>query len=129
MTLEQASDYFKLIADPNRLVVLKLLTTNLHMCGCDFLKHVNCKQSTLSHHLSEMTNAGLLNAKKSGNKTIYSINAPKYEQLVNYLSKLDRTKKTISKNNEVIKPLEKSVNQADSTQKKKEKKDLPTFLL
>jgi len=123
MTNEEASNYFKLIADPNRLAILKALTTKLHMCGSDLLKIVSCKQATLSHHLNEMTEAGLLNSKKSGNKVIYSLDALKYDQLINFLGKIDRINKTIEKPIRVVdtKVIE------DIGKPKKE--ELPTFLL
>lgn len=127
MNIEEASNYFKLIADPNRLTILKQLTINLHMCGNDLLKHVDCKQATLSHHLSELTESGLLNAKKSGNKVLYSLNALKYNQLVYFLNKIDRINK--SEDNPPVRVIETPLIQDKINNKEKEKEDLPTFLL
>lgn len=120
MKIEEASNYFRLIADPNRLTILKVLTTNLHMSANEFLKYVSCKQATLSHHLNEMSDAGLLNSKKKGNKVFYSLNAPVYEQLTNYLNKIDRVKRNDNPIRVVDTPL---------IDGKKEKEELPTFLL
>lgn len=123
LTVEEASNYFKLIADPNRLVILRLLTSKLHMCANEFLKSVTCKQATLSHHLSEMTESGLLNSKKSGNKVMYSINASKYEQLITFLGRIERINKTI--NNPIRVVDSKLINKEPN----REKEELPTFLL
>ena len=113
MTVEEASVYLKLIADPNRLTILRMLTKKLHVSANEFLPSVKCKQATLSHHLSELVNSGLLNSKKKGNKVFYSLNAVKYEQLVNSLDKIDRINKTETPKHEVkkveIKKIEKPV--------------------
>lgn len=127
MNIQEASTYFKLIADPNRLTILKELTTNLHMCANDLLKKVDCKQATLSHHLSELTESGLLNSKKSGNKVMYSLNALKYNQLVYFLNRVDRINKSENQPDErpirvVNTPI---INNIDN----KQEKELPTFLL
>lgn len=127
MNIQEASTYFKIIADPNRLTILKELTTNLHMCASDFLKLVDCKQATLSHHLSELTESGLLNSKKSGNKVIYSLNVLKYNQLVYFLNRVDRINK-----NETKKPEEKPIRVVDTPLIKDneyKKEELPDFLL
>lgn len=134
MNVEQASNYFKLIADPNRLTILKLLTTNLHMSASEFLKHVKCKQATLSHHLNELTDAGLLNSKKKGNKVFYSINANTYTQLVNFLNKIDRINKTTEEAKKVEPKKENPIRVVETplVQEKRPtpvKVELPTYLL
>ena len=89
MNLEEASKLLQLISDQNRLTVVVLLTKNKKMSASEFLKSISCKQSTLSHHLNEMVDAGLLNCKKKGNKVLYSLNGAKYAQLLNFLGKAD----------------------------------------
>lgn len=144
MTVEEASVYLKLIADPNRLTILRLLTKKLHVSANEFLPSVKCKQATLSHHLTELVNSGLLNSKKKGNKVFYSLNAVKYEQLVNSLDKIDRINKTETPKTEVKKvepkKVEKSVEKKPEEQpirvvetpvieKRPVKVSLPTYLL
>ena len=87
MNIEEASKVLQLIADPNRLTIVVLLTKKQKMSASEFLKSISCKQSTLSHHLNEMVDAKLLNFKKKGNKVFYSLNATKYQQLLNFLGK------------------------------------------
>lgn len=89
MNFEEASKLLQLISDQNRLTVVVLLTKNKKMSASEFLKSISCKQSTLSHHLNEMVDAGLLNCKKKGNKVLYSLNNTKYAQLLNFLGKVD----------------------------------------
>lgn len=89
MNLEEASKLLQLISDQNRLTIVILLTKNKKMSASEFLKSISCKQSTLSHHLNEMVDAGLLNCKKKGNKVLYSLNSAKYAQLLNFLGKVE----------------------------------------
>ena len=89
MNFEEASKLLQLISDQNRLTVVVLLTKNKKMSASEFLKSISCKQSTLSHHLNEMVDAGLLNCKKKGNKVLYSLNNVKYAQLLNFLGKVE----------------------------------------
>lgn len=120
MKIEEASELFKLIADPNRLTILKLLSKKLHMCASEMLPELTCKQSTLSHHLSELVNSGLLNSNKKGNKVIYSLNITKYNQLTDFLMKVDRLNKKENPIRVVDTPL--------IHEREKEEK-LPTYLL
>lgn len=122
MTVEEASVYLKLIADPNRLTILRMLTKKLHVSANEFLPSVKCKQATLSHHLTELVNSGLLNSKKKGNKVFYSLNAVKYEQLVNSLDKIDRINKTETPKPEVKKVEPKKIEKPVVEQKPVEKK-------
>ena len=122
MNVEETSKYLKLIADPNRLIIINLLTKKLHMYGNELLKEVSCGQPTLSHHLSELTESGLLNSKKRGNKVAYSINAIKYNQFLNSLSRLDRN---INKTNE--NPIR--VTETKLVDEEEVKEKLPVFLL
>lgn len=129
MNIEEASNYFKLIADPNRLTVLNLLTKKLHMSGTEILKYVTCKQATLSHHLTELTSSGLLNSKKSGNKTLYSLNINKYEQLTKFLDKVDRVNKKAENpirvsESKIIEDIE-----TNTYSNREEREELPDFLL
>ena len=101
MNIEEASKVLQLIADPNRLTIVVLLTKKQKMSASEFLKSISCKQSTLSHHLNEMVDAKLLNFKKKGNKVFYSLNATKYQQLLNFLGK-----KELPVEQEEVKPVE-----------------------
>ena len=64
----------KAIADPARLQILRLLKQKgqcsigkgVGMCACDVQDHVKLSQSTISHHMAILRNAGLVDAKKHG---------------------------------------------------------------
>ena len=43
MNLEEASKLLQLMSDPNRLVIVTLLTKNKKMSASEFLKSISCK--------------------------------------------------------------------------------------
>ncbi|MGH9245644.1 MAG: metalloregulator ArsR/SmtB family transcription factor [Acidimicrobiales bacterium] len=59
---------FKVLADPARLRLLSLVATAAggEVCVCDLVDTVGKSQPTVSHHLSVLVNAGLLEREKRG---------------------------------------------------------------
>lgn len=59
---------FKVLADPVRLRLLNLIATapGGEMCACDLVAPVGRSQPTVSHHLSVLTEAGLLTREQRG---------------------------------------------------------------
>ena len=64
----------KAIADPARLKILRLLKQKgqcsigkgVGMCACDVQDHIPLSQPTISHHMSILRKAGLVDGKKHG---------------------------------------------------------------
>lgn len=63
---------FKALSDPHRIQILKLLKER-ERNGGEILESVNIVQSTLSHHMKSLTEAGLVTARRSGKWTYYSL--------------------------------------------------------
>lgn len=58
---------FKVLADPIRLRLLSLIAgTDGGMCTCDLVEPIGRSQPTISHHLSILTDAGLLERTQRG---------------------------------------------------------------
>lgn len=59
---------FKVLADPTRLRLLSLVATapGGEVCACDLPEAVDRSQPTVSHHLSVLTDAGLLVREQRG---------------------------------------------------------------
>ena len=58
---------FKVLADPIRLRLLSMIAANGgEMCGCDLTAPLDRSQPTISHHLSILTDAGLLERSQRG---------------------------------------------------------------
>lgn len=71
LTEDQATELaaaFKVLADPVRLRLLSLVATapGGEVCGCDLTEPVGRSQPTVSHHLSLLTEAGLLEREQRG---------------------------------------------------------------
>jgi ArsR family transcriptional regulator len=65
---EQLAAGFKALADPVRLRLLSLIADAPHgtACSCDLEGPVGKTQSTVSHHLSLLADAGLITKEKVG---------------------------------------------------------------
>ena len=66
---------FKALADPNRLRILSIVSSapGAETCVCDLSEPLDLGQSTVSHHLKIMVEAGLLNREKRGVWAYYSV--------------------------------------------------------
>ena len=65
---------FKALADDNRLEIMELLMSG-EKCGCALLEELKIGQSTLSHHMHILCEAGLVDACKEGKWMHYSLSA------------------------------------------------------
>jgi ArsR family transcriptional regulator len=63
---------FKAFCDETRLSVLELLQSG-EKCACVLLEKVDVGQPTLSHHMKILVESGIVNARKEGKWTYYSI--------------------------------------------------------
>ncbi len=57
---------FKALADPIRLRLLSLIADQGEVCVCDLTEPVGRSQPTVSHHLSILVSAGLLQREQRG---------------------------------------------------------------
>ena len=65
---------FKALCDPNRLAILELLRSG-EKCACVLLDDLHITQSTLSHHMKILCDAGIVNGRKEGKWVHYSIDS------------------------------------------------------
>ncbi|MDH7597213.1 MAG: metalloregulator ArsR/SmtB family transcription factor [Methanothrix sp.] len=72
---------FSALADPIRIKIILLLSGG-DRCVCEILPAFERSQSTISKHLSILYNAGLLDRRIEGNRTIYSIKNRKVVELL-----------------------------------------------
>ena len=78
---------FRAFCDETRLSVLGLLQ-NGEKCACVLLEKVAVGQSTLSHHMKILVDSGIVNARKEGKWTYYSINSRNSKAAVSLLKQL-----------------------------------------
>jgi len=83
MTEEKVSELCKALGDPNRLKIIKLLTTG-EQCACKLLEQFQITQPTLSHHMKILANTGLVSMRKEGKWIYYSIQCSVFKDFKNY---------------------------------------------
>ncbi len=66
---------FKVLADPTRLLLLSLIgnAPSGEMCACDLVAPTGKSQPTVSHHLTVLTDAGLLVREQRGKWAHFSV--------------------------------------------------------
>lgn len=75
---------FKAFCDENRLRILELLRSG-EKCACKLLEELHISQSTLSHHMKLLCDAGVVQGKKEGKWVHYSIDTQGAEKAVELL--------------------------------------------
>lgn len=81
---EQEAKVFKAFCDPNRLKILNILKDGEH-CACKLLEILDVSQSTLSHHMKILTDARVVNVRKDGKWSHYSLSGNGIEKVIQYL--------------------------------------------
>ena len=71
---EITAKVFKAFCDENRIKILEMLRSG-EKCGCELLEELRIGQSTLSHHMHILCEAGLVDACKVGKWMHYSLSA------------------------------------------------------
>ena len=72
---EDLAAAFKVLADPARLRLLSMIASAdaEEACACDLVEPLGKSQPTVSHHLSVLTDAGLLTREKRGRWAWYRV--------------------------------------------------------
>jgi DNA-binding transcriptional ArsR family regulator len=73
---------FKAVADATRLKILKLLTGG-ELCICEIMLALKKPQSSISHNLSILEDAGLIKERKEGKWCLYRISDGTVMDMVN----------------------------------------------
>ncbi len=65
---------FKALGDPHRVAMLHLLSVAAEpVCVVDVERHIDLAQSTISHHLKSLVDAGIIERERRGKWSYYSI--------------------------------------------------------
>ena len=77
---QDLAEFAKALAHPARIAILKVLAQrNECICG-EIVEVLPLAQSTVSQHLKELKNAGLINGTVSGPRSCYCINWKAFEK-------------------------------------------------
>lgn len=80
--LEAEAEVFKAMSDPCRIKILTLLREG-ELCVCEIMIAVNRPQSTTSHHLSILKDAGLIKERKDGRWSRYRLSEGAIIEMLN----------------------------------------------
>lgn len=92
---EKYSAIFKAISDEKRLMIIDMLSCG-ELCACKILEHFKMSQSTLSHHMKQLTNANIVVPTTKGKWTYYSLNNETFEQMAKFLNFVSKAKENCS---------------------------------
>jgi len=124
MNIEKATTLLQLISDASRLTIIKELQKQKKMIASDLLKYIDCGQSTLSHHMTLLTDSELVKARKKGNKVYYSLNVDLFMSVMNFLTKdISKSNSFILEKNEMLEEL------FENPKEEKTRNDVPIYLL
>lgn len=82
-------DMFKALADQNRLKIIELLS-NKPLCVCEIEKNLDLPQNLVSHHLSVLKEAKIVENCKCGKNNYYSLNKKALSRLATKINKLGK---------------------------------------
>ncbi len=83
----------KALSDSNRLQIIQMLSDG-EKCACKLLEKFEITQPTLSHHMKILCECGLVNTRKEGKWSHYSINCDtlkNFKQFIDALSCVNET--------------------------------------
>jgi ArsR family transcriptional regulator len=76
------AELFKALADPARVRIVNALAgAEEPVCACEFEPRLGLAQSTVSHHLKKLTDAGLLEREQRGKWAYFSLSRDAVEKL------------------------------------------------
>ena len=78
----------KVLGDSNRLIIVKMLSDG-EKCACKLLEAFDITQPTLSHHMKILTECGLVNIRKEGKWSHYSLNSETLSAFKKFISELE----------------------------------------
>ena len=80
---EQLAHRFKALGDPTRVRLLSLIAAydEREACICDLTEPVGLSQPTVSHHMKQLADAGLVTREQRGKWAYFSLNTDALEQL------------------------------------------------
>lgn len=71
--MDQAAYTLKAISNTTRLCVISLLADKEELNVSEIREKLQCEQSLLSHHLTDMRAKGILNCRRDGKNCYYSL--------------------------------------------------------
>jgi ArsR family transcriptional regulator len=78
----ESSERIKALAHPIRLYIIALLKVNKEMTVTQFQEELGLEQAVVSHHLGILKNKNVLNLRREGKNSYYSLGNKKFLNLL-----------------------------------------------
>lgn len=86
---EEAAYLLRAMANETRLCVVMQLSRSGERSVTELMEHMDCEQSLLSHHLTDMRAKGILKCRRSGKNSFYSLSDNRFTSVVKCLLSCD----------------------------------------
>lgn len=80
--MEDAAYMLKAISNGTRLRIISILKDTDELSVSQLVEELDCEQSLLSHHLTDMRAKGILNCRKDGKNCFYSLKIRQISQIL-----------------------------------------------
>ena len=84
LTYSDSALIFKALSDETRLKIINMLSSE-ELCACSILEEFAITQPTLSYHMRILTDCGLVQSRKDGAWTRYTLNMALINTLKDFL--------------------------------------------
>ena len=124
---KQLIEVLSVLSESVRFKILSLISSKGELTAKDILSEFDFTQPTLSHHMSCLTEAGLVNVERRGRFAYYSVNKDTIDLVLSGIESLKsgskKTEKAKASSDNTDKELKKSKKKKKKDKGKKKKKD------
>ena len=78
---EDLASVLKTLADPARLRILSIMARADELCGCDLEEPLGLSQPTVSHHLKQLREAGLVISERRGKWIYHRLSPERFDEV------------------------------------------------
>ncbi|MFN4256330.1 MAG: ArsR/SmtB family transcription factor [Saprospiraceae bacterium] len=86
--LETATEMLRAIAHPHRLLILEMLYHAKSMNVTEVYERLGIEQAVASHHLRIMKDRGIVQVRRDGKNSYYSLTSEEYFKILEVLDKV-----------------------------------------
>lgn len=89
LIIKKNVELLKALADETRLKILQFLGEE-ERCQCEVVPAMDKSQSTISQHLQILTNSGVLEYRKDGQRSLYKLKDERIRRIIELVNSISR---------------------------------------
>lgn len=86
--LETATEMLRAVAHPHRLLIIEMLYQQKSLNVTEIYERLNIEQAVASHHLRILKDRGIVQVKRDGKNSNYSLTSEEYYKILEVLGKV-----------------------------------------